>query len=75
MFLSYSEHFSVDLYGRDRLCDRFVRVSHITRLDSVIKECLLRRRGAMAAHHLPTIYIGGRWGLRVRPPSTVLYTH
>jgi hypothetical protein len=46
---------SLNICRSDRRCDRFVRVCCITRLDRVIKECLLRRRGAMAAHHLPTI--------------------
>ncbi len=41
--------------SRDRRRGRFVRVGYITRLDRFAKRCPLRRRGAMAAHHLPTI--------------------
>ena len=68
LFLSYSEHFSEHLSRYDRRCDRFVRVGYIARLDSVIRDCLLRRRGAMAAHHLPTIILvaGGGCGFDPR---------
>ena len=68
LFICYSEHFFEHLPGAIDVVRDLYACYTSRGLDRFTEEYLLRRRGAMAAHHLPTIILvaGGGCGFDPR---------